>query len=323
MKTDVLHILKQNQYQWISGEDICRQLSVSRTMVWKHIRSLKQDGYDIETQPRLGYRLVSTPDRLYPMEILTGLNTNFMGQRVLHHHTLTSTNDEAKKLARQGVRQGTVVVAEQQTAGKGRLGRQWYSNAGEDVLLSVILHPNINPAQTPQVSMLAAVAVARAVEKTCGIQVGIKWPNDLLVQGKKICGVLVEIGAEIDRVKYVVLGIGINTNSLAALWPDVIRDNTTSLREECGEKVSRVELVRAIMEELEYLYNTWQQEGFNTILKTWRTWCVSQHCQARVETLQGSYHGWIEGVNNNGALLLRLSDGSIQSFLSGDVSLRF
>ncbi|MBM7856039.1 BirA family biotin operon repressor/biotin-[acetyl-CoA-carboxylase] ligase [Desulfohalotomaculum tongense] len=322
MKKEVLNILKSNHSQWVSGEDMCRRLGISRTAVWKHIRNLKQDGYRIETQPRMGYRLVGVPDLLYPAEVVEGLNTKYFGQKIIHYQQVESTNEEAKKLAVRGVEQGTVVIAEQQAGGRGRLGRRWHSAFGKEIMFSVVLYPNINPAETPQVSMLAAVAVARAIEKTCAVRAGIKWPNDLLVSDKKVCGILVEIGAEVDRVKYVVLGIGINVNSTKQDWPVEIEHKATSLREERGTAVSRLKLMRSVLEELEQLYEVWQQQGFAPILRQWRAWCVSQHCRARVETIRGSYSGWIEGVNNNGELLLRLSDGSIHTFNSGDVSLR-
>ncbi|WP_031517128.1 biotin--[acetyl-CoA-carboxylase] ligase [Desulfofalx alkaliphila] len=322
MRDKVLHTLKKNKGRWVSGEDICKQLAISRTMVWKHIGSLKEQGYQIETQRRLGYRLLKSPDILYPQEIYAGLNTKLMGSKIIHLERVDSTNEVAKGLARQGAEEGTVVIAEEQNCGKGRLGRHWYSAAGKDIVFSVLLKPKISLSETPQVSMLAAVAVARAMEAVCDTKVGIKWPNDLLINNKKFCGILVEIGAEIDCVRHVVLGIGINVNSLADNWPREIRGHTSSLRAEVGEKLSRVKVLQAVLKELDHLYSVWKEEGFAAILKLWRTWCISQHCNARVETLQGSYTGRIEGVNNTGELLLRMSDGSIRAFSSGDVSLR-
>lgn len=322
MKGNILKVLKTNKNEWVSGEEICRHFSISRTAVWKHIKALKQEGYEIETQPRRGYRLINTPDVLYPLEVGNNLNTNIFGSKIIHHHQLTSTNEEAKKMAAQGVQEGTVVVAEQQVGGKGRLGRKWFSQAGKDILFSVILYPNLSPGEIPQICMLSAVAVARAIENTCSLRSGIKWPNDLLIDGKKICGILVEIGAEADRVRYVVLGIGINVNSSFSDWPKEIREKTTSLKEAGGLPVARVKLFQEVLRQLERLYIKWQQDGFEPILKQWRTWCISQHCHAKVETIRGSYHGWIEGVSNSGALVLRMDDGSLRTFLSGDVSLR-
>jgi BirA family biotin operon repressor/biotin-[acetyl-CoA-carboxylase] ligase len=322
LKDKVLRILKSAQQEWTSGEEICQQLNVSRTAVWKHIRTLKQAGYQIDTQPRLGYRLVITPDYLYPAEIKAGLNTSFIGQNIIHFPQLPSTNDYAKKIARDGVAPGTVVVTEAQVAGKGRLGRQWCSLPNQDVALSVLLYPNISPMETPKFSMLAAVAVAKGIEKACDIKAGIKWPNDLLINGKKVCGILVEIGAEMDRVKYVVLGIGINVNSSAEVWSDDIKFKTTSLKEQKGITVNRVDLVRSILTQLEETYLGCQKHGFDPVLDEWRSWCVTQQCQARVETINGSFTGWIEGIDNSGALLLRLDDGTLKNFTSGEVSLR-
>lgn len=322
MKAKILHMLKNADQQWLSGEEICRRLDISRTAVWKHVHSLKQDGYQIQSQPRRGYQLVTSPDCLYPWEITPNLATNFIGHRVIHHHQLLSTNDEAKRLVREKMPPGTVVVTEEQIGGRGRLGRQWYGAKGRDIALSVLLYPTILPTEAPRFSMLAAVAVANALQETCGLGVGIKWPNDVLLQGRKVCGILVEMAAEMDRVKYIILGIGLNVNSTAEMWPEEIRNSTTSLCQQLGEPVNRVELVRSILSHLEKLYLQWSEEGFAPVMAAWRAWCISLQCSARVQTIHGEYTGWVEGVDDSGALLLRLEDGSVQSFLSGDVSLR-
>ncbi|MEG6617216.1 biotin--[acetyl-CoA-carboxylase] ligase [Peptococcaceae bacterium 1198_IL3148] len=320
MKERVLHILKSAQR--ISGEEICRQLNISRTAVWKHIKTLKQEGYQIDTQPRLGYQLLKTPDCLYPAEVKAGLETTFIGQKLFHFAQLSSTNDYAKELARDGGAEGAVVVTEAQVGGKGRLGRQWHSVAGEDVALSVLLYPNISPMETPKFSMLAAVAVAKGIEQTCGIKAAIKWPNDLLINGKKVCGILVEMGAEMDRVKYVVLGIGINVNSTPEMWSEDIKYKTTSVKEQNGQPINRVKLVQNLLAQLEALYLLCRERGFAPILEEWCKWCVSLNCQAKVETINGNFTGWVEGIDDSGSLLLRLKDGSVKTFTSGEVSLR-
>lgn len=320
MKSKILQMLKSADR--LSGEEISRRLDISRTAVWKHVHSLKEDGYQIQTQPRLGYQLITSPDCLYPWEITPNLNTNFIGKRVIHHHQLLSTNDEAKKMVRTKTSEGTVIVTEDQIGGRGRLGRQWYGVKGMDIAFSVVLYPKIMPTEAPRFSMLAAVAVANAIEQTCGLRVGIKWPNDLLVDGRKVCGILVEMGAEMDRVKYIVLGIGLNVNSTAEMWPDKIKSNTTSLCQQLGAPVNRVELLRSILCHLEELYLQWRKEGFAPVMAAWRSCCVSQQCPARIQTIHGDYTGWVEGVDDSGALLLRLEDGTVQSFMSGDVSLR-
>lgn len=320
MKTKILQMLKTGGI--ISGEEISRRLDISRTAVWKHIQSLKEDGYQIISQPRSGYRLTASPDRLYPWEITPHLQTQLLGKRLIHHQQLLSTNDAAKGLARENTPEGTVVVAEEQIGGRGRLGRKWYGAKGQDLAFSVVLYPTLMPAEAPRFSMLAAVAVAEAVKQTCGLQVGIKWPNDLLLAGRKVCGILVEMGAELDRVKYLVLGIGLNVNSTLAMWPEEIKDSTTSLRQQLGAPVNRAVLLSSILWQLEKLYLQWRNEGFASVMAAWRSWCVSQHCAARVQTIHGEYTGWIEGIDDNGALLLRLDDGRVQGFMSGDVSLR-
>lgn len=322
MKASILQMLKTTQRQWLAGPDICRRLNISRTAVWKHIQNLKQDGYQIQTEPRRGYQLIASPDCLYPWEIASSLKTEFIGQRIIHHQQLSSTNDEAKRLARDKTPAGTVIVAEQQTGGRGRMGRRWYGAGGKDIALSVVLYPTILPAEAARFSMLAAVAVARAIKQTCNLPVEIKWPNDLLIAGRKLCGILVEMSAEMDGVKYLVLGIGINVNATAALWPQEIKNKTTSLYQQVGTEVSRVDLTQNLLYQLERLYLQWQNEGFAPIMGAWRADCVSQQCFGRITTAQGQYTGWIEGIDDSGALLLRLPEGTIHTFMSGDVSLR-
>ncbi|MCL0101129.1 biotin--[acetyl-CoA-carboxylase] ligase [Peptococcaceae bacterium] len=322
MKDKILDILKRHYGEWVSGERICKDLNISRTAVWKKINALKEEGYEIETKHHMGYRLVRIPDLLLPYEIKSSLDTKYIGREVVYYDSIDSTNDAAKEMAERRREHGTVVVTEKQTRGKGRMGRRWVSKACKDVLFSVILYPKIGLAQIAQISMLAVVAVAEALERNFGVKSGIKWPNDLLIDAKKVCGVLLEISAEADCVRYVVLGIGINVNSDESDWPNEIIDRTTSLKLVMGENVSRVKVIRAVLEELELWYEKWRALGFEPILRKWRTWCVSQKCYATVKTLEGEYNGWIEGVNDEGALILRLDDGTKKVFLSADVSLR-
>lgn len=184
-KTEILLLLKKSMPEYVSGEEICKGIGVSRTAVWKHIKSLQEDGYGIDAVPRWGYRLFAVPDRLYPDEIRQGLNTEFVGKTVYYYDSVESTNREARKLAAGGAPDGALVVAEEQVGGRGRMGRGWFSPRGMGIWCSLVLRPEINPGEAPPITMLTAVAVARAVEKVSGISPGIKWPNDLLVEGKK------------------------------------------------------------------------------------------------------------------------------------------
>ncbi|WP_066634362.1 biotin--[acetyl-CoA-carboxylase] ligase [Desulfolucanica intricata] len=319
MKNKILTFLKNFESQYISGEEICKSLGVSRTAVWKHIQSLKEEGYIIESQPRKGYCLMETPDRLYPEEVKRGLLTDTIGRDIRYFERVDSTNNIAKDLARQGAAEGTVVVAEEQLGGRGRLGRSWCSPYGKGVWMSVVLRPVVRPEVASQITILTAVAVARAVRSVCSIVPGIKWPNDLYMAGKKLCGILTEMSAEPDRVNYVVVGIGINTSSLGDSAPPEIRNKVTSLADGTGKGVSRIILMQEILRELEICYQSWQVKGFQHILVEWKELCQSLHRSVTVVTLNGTFSGWAEDIDDSGALLLRLSDGRIKKFISGDV----
>lgn len=322
MKRAILRLLKEFQSEYVSGEDICKKFNVTRTAVWKHIQTLREDGYEIEARPRAGYSLVSIPDRLYAEEILDGLNSKFFGHEVYYYDIVSSTNDVAKELVLQGARDGSLVVAEEQTGGKGRLGREWYSPKYKDIKFSLILYPPVNPSEASQVTMVTAVALTLAVRKKTGVPVGIKWPNDLLVRGRKLCGILTEMVAELDRIDYLVVGAGLNVNQELVEFPEEVRDIATSLKVEKGVDLARVSLLQAILEEYEQWYLLWLEQGFSVILAKWKELSVSLHCPVRIHTLNKSWEGWAEDVDDDGALLLRLPDGGLQRLIAGDVSLR-
>lgn len=321
MKGTIVQILKQSG-DWVSGEYLCRELGVSRTAVWKHIRNLREEGYDIEARANLGYRLRSVPDVPYPGEVAEGLGTAVMGSRIEYFVDLPTTNDEAKKLARAGYPEGTVVVAETQSGGKGRMGRFWFSPRARGLWFSVILRPPVNLVETPQVTMVAAVAVALAVREHTGVAAGIKWPNDLLVEGKKLCGILVELNAEIDRVNFMVAGIGLNINIDSKQFPPELVGIATSLKIETGRHIPRVPVLRVLLQSLEIWYQRWLQEGFAPVLEKWRELCVTLDCPVTVHTIKGSYAGHALDVDETGALLVQRTDGTVERLVAGEVSLR-
>lgn len=321
MKGTIVQILKQSG-EWVSGESLCRELGVSRTAVWKHIRNLREEGYDIEARANLGYRLRSVPDVPYPGEVAEGLGTAVMGSRIEYFVDLPTTNNEAKKLARAGCPEGTVVVAESQSGGKGRMGRFWFSPRARGLWFSVILRPPVNLVETPQVTMVAAVAVALAVREHTGLAASIKWPNDLLVEGKKLCGILVELNAEIDRVNFMVAGIGLNVNIDSNQFPPELAGIATSLKIEAGRHIPRVPMLRALLQSLEIWYRRWLQEGFTPVLEKWRELCVTLDCPVTVHTIKGSYAGHALDVDETGALLVQRADGTVERLVAGEVSLR-
>lgn len=321
MKDRILDILKRNQ-GWVSGETLCRELGVTRTAVWKHIRALREEGYDIEARSNLGYRLLHSPDVPFPGEVAAGLPTTVMGRRIQYYPELPSTNDEAKRLAPTGCPEGTVVITECQTGGKGRMGRPWFSPRGRGLWFTVLLRPPVNPAETPQVTMVAAVAVAEAIREHTGVEAVIKWPNDILVAGKKLCGILVELNAEMDRVNFMVAGIGLNVNIPRPEFPPDIGATATSLQAEAGRHIPRVPLLRALLASLEMWYQLWLREGFVPVLDRWRELCVTLDCPVTVHTVRETYTGHAVDVDETGALLVRTADGGLERLLAGEVTLR-
>lgn len=322
MKEAILRLLKERRLEYVSGEEICKNLDVTRTAVWKHIQALREDGYGIDARPRAGYMLTGVPDRLYPEEIREGLSTQIIGRKVFYCDSVSSTNDLARELARKGAGEGSLVVAEEQTGGKGRLGRGWYSPKYKGIWFSLLLYPPVNPSEASQVTMMAAVALASAIRDETGIVAGIKWPNDLLVGGKKICGILTEMSAEMERINHLVLGAGINANQDQTDFPEEVRSTATSLKVEAGRTVSRVRLLQASLAEFERWYRIWLAQGFSPVLARWKEMSISLNCPVRIHTLNKSWDGWAEDVDEDGALLLRLPDGGLQRLVSGEVSLR-
>ncbi len=250
-KTGTILRLFHSKEGYVSGEHLSRELGVSRTAVWKHISALRHDGYRIEAVPSRGYRLVSSPDNLDPHEVKARLESARVGQRLEYLKITASTNADAFRLAEEGAVEGTVVLADSQTGGKGRRGRVWASPAGVNLYCSVVLRPAIMPHEAPQLTFLSAVAVARAIELTTALTPEIKWPNDLLISGKKVAGLLNEMSAETDGINFVILGIGVNLNMTADQFPDDLRHPATSLLLESGVQVDRSRFASTMLNELD------------------------------------------------------------------------
>lgn len=323
MKRAILQLLKEARPDFVSGEDICKKLTVTRSAIWKQVQALRDDGYVIEARPRAGYNLVGVPDKLYPDEIRDGLRSESFGRQVYYYDKVTSTNDIAKEWTRQGAPDGSIVVAEEQSGGRGRLGRVWHSPPGKGIFFSVILYPPVQPAIVSQITMVTAVALALAVRTHSGVPAGIKWPNDLLVDGRKLCGILTEMSAEVDRIEYLVVGAGLNVNLTRDEFPADIRELATSLLLETGHSLPRASLLRAMLEEYEKWYQLWLTQGFVPVLEQWKALSVSLRRMVQVHTLNDTWEGWVEDVDESGALLLRLEDGSLQRLVAGEVSLRW
>lgn len=305
----------------VSGELLSRELGVSRTAIWKQIAGLRSAGYRIDAVPSQGYRLAGEPDLLNESCVRDALgSTCLIGRRIVCCGETGSTNADAFLLAEQGAEEGTVLLAERQLAGKGRLGRRWESPAGVNLYCSVVLRPELPPYEAPQLTFLSAVAVARAIKITTGLQPAIKWPNDLLINGRKVAGLLNEMNAETDRVGFVILGIGVNLNMRADQFPPDLRTPATSLLLESGAPVSRQLFVVQLLRELDQEYRRFQQEGFGPVREEWARYCNAFGHEVQVEVGGTTLQGPFMGVDHDGALLMKLSDGRVERILSGDVT---
>jgi BirA family biotin operon repressor/biotin-[acetyl-CoA-carboxylase] ligase len=322
MKIKLLDILS-NSKDFVSGEQLSLLLGVSRTAIWKHINSLKKDGYVIETQPRLGYRLIQRPDSLIKTEILSDLSTVKWGKEYLYtFDEVDSTNELAKSYALAGKPEGTVVIAEKQLQGKGRLGRTWVSPKGLGIWVSVVIRPDILPMKSPQITFVLAVGMVRAILKDLGLKAQIKWPNDILINGKKVAGILMELSAEIERVNYIVFGIGLNVNQKTEDFPEEIRNNAISLRIALGQKVARVKVLKAMLEELERSYSEYLQQGFDYILEEWKANSNTLGKEVQILMDGTKLEGRAIDVDQEGFLIVQDKNNNLHRIIAGDVSLR-
>lgn len=315
-------MLKNAGENFISGESIAGELKISRTAVWKHIQKLRDNGYEILSRERRGYKLKDAPDLLLPSEIQIGLETEIIGKKMEYHPSVDSTNRVAKALAYHGAEEGTIVVAEEQESGKGRLERNFYSPCGKGIWFSVILRPNILPKDASKLTLMAAVAVAEAM-KRFDLEAQIKWPNDILFDGRKLVGILTEMTGELAKISYMVIGIGINVNISRDEFPEELREIATSLSEMKGDKLSRVELFRAVLEEFDKFYREVKASGFNKVIERWKIYNVTLGKNIRVISAGDGeiFTGKAIDLNSDGALVVETAQG-LRIVYAGDVSIR-
>ncbi len=317
MDEKILNIFRKNSDKYISGEEISKLLEISRAALWKHIEKLREKGYEFEAVPHLGYRLVSAPDRLFPEEIKYNLNTKIMGKKIIYYDVIDSTNTKCYELAEKGYPEGTIVIAEAQTKGKGRLSRQWISPRHKGLYFSVLLKPDMAPNDVAKLTLLAAVSVASAVRETTNLKALIKWPNDVLLNNKKICGILTEMNAEADRINFIVLGIGINVTAKGPMLPR----GATSLFEEGAKEVSRLLLLKKLLFTLEQDYLLFKKHKFEKIVQQWQDFSAILGNRVRIISHNEKLEGIAMGIDPDGALILRLDNGFQNKILSGDVEL--
>lgn len=320
-RSAILEVLRAHTGQFVSGEELGRRLSISRTAVSKQIQKLRQEGYDIESAASQGHRLRQLPDLLRPEEVIPRLTTRILGSAISYYSQIGSTNDEAKKRAIAGCAEGTLVITETQLGGRGRLSRGWFSPVSKGIWFSVVLRPPFPPQEAPKCTLMAAVALNRAIRDVAGVSCGIKWPNDILCNGRKLVGILTEMSAEMDAINYIVLGMGINVNMEAAEFPADLQGIATSILMETGRPLSRLDLLVRVLERLEELYLAVKESGFASVLDAWRGETVTIGRRVNVVAPDKTFQGTAVDIDVDGALLVQTELG-VEKVLAGDVSIR-
>lgn len=320
MKTKILKLLREKD-GYVSGQELCNKFGVSRTAVWKVMNQLKEEGYGIEAAPNKGYRLKTNPDVLSFSELKSRIQNEWAGKRIYYYEETGSTNIDAKRLGEEGGVHGTVVAADKQNAGRGRRGRSWQSPAGKDIYFTILLRPEFAPDKAAGLTLVMALSVAQAIEGVCGMEAGIKWPNDVVLNGKKICGILTEMNVETDYIQYVVIGVGINVNLDA--MPEEIEQTATSILLESGKETARAELLQEVLKRFEENYETYERDlNLSNMLEEYNRHLVNRNKQVRVLDPKGEYDGMARGINARGELLVETADGKTVEVYAGEVSVR-
>ena len=312
MREKLLELLKKDCF--VSGEHLAKELGVSRTAIWKQIKILRDVGYEIQSVKNKGYKLISRPDIPIPEEVSIGLNTKIIGRKIHYFKSISSTNLYAKKLADENAEDGTIVIADVQTSGRGRKNRNWTSDAG-GLWFSTVLHPDIPPQQGMLITMTSSIAVAKAIQDM-GLSPVIKWPNDLLVNDKKICGILTELDAEMDKINYAIVGIGINTNNML---PKDLKKTATSASYELGNPISRVKFFRSVLKYFDENYNNLKSKKYDIIRKQWLSLSDIIGRKVRVNDEKNIFTGVVADVDQSGNLIIDTKNGFIK-LISGDIT---
>ena len=313
----ILAFLADGGEEFTSGEALSDKLGLSRTAVWKYVESLRNKGYRIDAAPARGYRLVEIPDRLTSLELTPLLNTHDVGRLIHYYDEIPSTNALAFELATEGGFHGEVVITESQTSGKGRRGRVWESPPGLNLYFSLILRPELPPQRAPELTLVAAVALAETLREA-GIPAEIKWPNDIQVDGKKVAGILTELSADTESVHFVVLGVGVNLNALPSDFPPEVARVATSLLEARGRRVPRALFTAALWTRLEHWLDRHAAEGFAPVRSAWRELSCTLGAEVLVKTERREIRGVADDIDESGALLVR-TDAGVERVVAGDV----
>ena len=320
MKEEILRLLRSAD-GYISGQELCNRFGVSRTAVWKAINQLKEAGYEIEAQQNKGYRLMAAPDLMTEAEIKSLMHTEWVAKEVLYFDTIDSTNTKAQELAEKGYPSGTLVVADKQESGKGRRGRSWVSPSGTGIFMTLMIKPDINPNNASMLTLVAALAVAKAITSVTGEEAMIKWPNDIVVNGKKVCGILTEMNAQFDYINHIVVGIGINVHNES--FPDEISQMASSLMIEAGGKrFHRAQIIAETMSYFEQYYDTFlKTQDLSALVREYDELLVNRNKSVRVLDPKEPFDGKAMGITPKGELIVDTWE-SRKLVSSGEVSVR-
>lgn len=321
MRDEILDFLKENRNQFVSGQAMSEACKVSRTAIWKHIEVLRKRGYVIESFTKKGYRLLEEPNLISPTEMEGVLQTRSFGRYYVYEERLESTNSIAKALAMDGVPEGTVVCAEEQSSGRGRLSRGWYSPYGKGLWFSLVLRPKFLPMEASKCTLMAGVALVKAFHQLGLSEAGIKWPNDILVGSRKLVGILTEMNGTMEEINYIVLGIGINTHTTIEEVSEDLKDKIMSFAI-AGIDVDRKEAFAVILKALEDQYEKVCQEGFDSTLEEWKQYSVTLYKEVLVKAPDKEYIGYAKDLDRDGNLIVQLEDGREERIIAGDVSIR-
>ncbi|UTB33215.1 MAG: biotin--[acetyl-CoA-carboxylase] ligase [Methanobacterium sp. ERen5] len=315
-KRKILKTLYEKKDEYVPLEHFVNETGKSPEVIENEFLNLEEEGYIIN-HSKLGYRLIKTPNLLLPYEIKRGLKTNVIGHDIHYFNEVDSTNEVAKYLAEEGAEEGTVVVAETQNKGKGRRGKTWISPPG-GIWMSVILRPEIPPHRASQLTLVTGVVVAKTIKEELNIDVGIKWPNDILIGDKKVCGILTEVNATLDKVKYLVVGIGIDMNVDVPMLPSDLQKGATSLKNELDTEINGALLVQRFLLKFENIYSDFKEGKFPEILNEWRAMSSTIGTSVEVRTKGKRVQGYAVGINKEGILIIEMEDGSLRKMISGE-----
>ncbi|ASK63356.1 biotin--[acetyl-CoA-carboxylase] ligase [Virgibacillus phasianinus] len=318
-RNKLIKLLAENNSSYISGQRLSEELQISRAAIWKHMKKLEEDGYKVEGKTKKGYRIIEYPAKTSENTLHWGLQTKWLGEKIIHRASITSTQHLAHQLASEGAPHGTIVIADEQTKGKGRMNRSWYSSKHKGIWMSIIVRPEILPYMAPQLTLLAATVLADVLDAQLGVKPQIKWPNDLLINQKKTAGILTEMQAEQDQIQYIVLGMGINVNHTSDDIPDELRNKATSIYIESKQERSIKDVIQQILQAFEPAYEHYIKHGFSDTKDKWESYGFKIGQEININTMRNSWTAKFNGIASDGALLIENDDGQIKKMYSAEI----